>query len=272
MLTVVGVPEAWPSPSPKRGVCAKGLSAEDFKALAPGVSWWYNWSPTPDTALPAGGPEFVPMLWGDSPGLWEGLNGSLRENPHPRVILAINEPNLKSQANLSPEAAAKAWLRVKTIVDQRGIPLVGPQLALGSDAKESIQAHDPIQKKDVTYGWMGAYLDAFNFFLPHGVSLTVGVHPYGNVGELKWAVAEMAKRTGHPVWVTEFNEWKAASEEAEIEYMKEAVAFLEASPDVAGYAWFMARTLGQPTHSLLAPESGRLTRLGEAYVSFPGGR
>jgi hypothetical protein len=209
------------------------------------------------------------MLWGDDPALWVGLDSSLRDRPHPRAILALNEPNLKSQANLTPEVAARAWRRVQAIASGRGIPLIGPQFALGSAPADSIRTRDPVEKKDVTYGWMGSYLDAFRFFLPKGATPTVGIHPYGNVGELKWAVAEMAKRTGHPVWVTEFNEWKAADEEAELAYMRDAVEFLEASPDVAVYAWFMARTPGDPRHSLLAAESCRLTRLGQAYISLP---
>jgi hypothetical protein len=57
------------APSPKRGVCAQKLSAGDFRALAPGVSWWYNWHFEPDAEAPEGGPEFVPMLWSDAAGL-----------------------------------------------------------------------------------------------------------------------------------------------------------------------------------------------------------
>jgi hypothetical protein len=71
--------------------------------------------------------------------------------------------------------------------------------------------------------------------------------------------------------VTEFNQNDSADEVAQLEYMKQAVDFLENSPDVAGYAWFMARIKGQPKYSLLADESGRLTRLGETYVNLPAG-
>ncbi len=249
------------APSAKRGVCAKDLTAADWAALSPGVSWWYNWHFEPDTAVPAGGPEFVPMLWGDHPDSWKGLERSFTARPHPRAILVINEPNLKSQANMTPAATATAWRRAKRLGDRRKIPVVGPQLAIGCAAADCIAPE---------FTWMVPFIDAFRKRLPKGARPVLAIHPYGNIGELKWAVGEARKQSGGPVWVTEFNEWKAADESAAVAYMTEAVAFMEASPDVAGYAWFMARIKDAPTHSLLADEPGRLTRLGATYVSLPG--
>ncbi len=40
-IRVVGCEE--PVQSVKRGICLNKFSAEDFKAVAPGVSWYYNW-------------------------------------------------------------------------------------------------------------------------------------------------------------------------------------------------------------------------------------
>ena len=116
-------------PAAKRGVGAKDLSEADWNALRPGVSWWYNWHFEPDSTVPAGGPEFVPMLWGDHAGQWAGLAAALKRTPLPRVILGLNEPNLRSQANLTPEAAAKAWMRLRKLAAAAGVPLSGPQLA-----------------------------------------------------------------------------------------------------------------------------------------------
>jgi len=266
------------APSVKRGVCAQQLSAEDFRALAPGVSWWYNWHFEPDAEAPDGGPEFVPMLWSDAAGLWTGLERSLERLPRPRAIMALNEPNFRPQANMTPEASAKAWKRAKEIADWCGVPLVGPHMAIGSSPQDSVRSRNPRTGKEETFTWMTPYVDAFLAALPAGSSPgraasgpILAVHCYGNLGELKWAVGELAKRSGGPVWVTEFNQHASADEAAQVEYMKQAVEFLENSPDVAGYAWFMARIKGQPKYSLLADESGRLTRLGETYVNLPTG-
>lgn len=267
VLVVACAQAAFGAPSAKRGVCAQGLAAADWRALSPGVSWWYNWSFEPDSQVPQGGPAFIPMLWGDSPGLWKGFERALKNRP-PRVLV-LNEPNLRSQANLRPSKAAKAWTRARKLTERYGVPLVGPQLSLGCPANDCVEDLDPIQRKRVTYTWLVPFVDAFLAHLPEGAKPVLAVHPYGNVGELKWAVGEAAKRSGGPVWVTEFNEWKAPNEDAQLAYMKEAVAFMEASPDVAGYAWFMARAKDRPGISLLGEEPGRLTRLGEAYLSLP---
>ena len=32
-----------PVKSPKRGLCLNKMDRADFMAVAPGVSWWYNW-------------------------------------------------------------------------------------------------------------------------------------------------------------------------------------------------------------------------------------
>ncbi len=62
--------------SRKRGLCVNEMSAADFKAIAPGVSWYYNWNfePTDSAKVPEGVPiEYIPMVWGNSPEQLEGL-------------------------------------------------------------------------------------------------------------------------------------------------------------------------------------------------------
>ena len=254
--------------SPKRGVCAKDLSAKDFEALKPGVSWWYNWYFKPDGAGDKSPFEFRPMMWGDSPDLWSGLEKYLEGGAKPKMLLGLNEPNLKSQCGLAPEATAKAYLRLKKIADRYGIPLVGPHMAIGSPAEDSVKAWDPVEKKEILYTYMVPFLNAFKHYLGSEPMPALGIHSYGNTGELKWVVGELRKLYGVKVWVTEFNEWKAPSAEAQKTYLLEAVDFLEKSPDVEGYAWFMAR-MDNPNQSLFEKEPGRLSPLGLAYVNAP---
>src|ERR1043165_10050756 len=40
-------------PSKKRGICANKLSAEDFRAFAPAVTWYYNWHYKTDHVPPS---------------------------------------------------------------------------------------------------------------------------------------------------------------------------------------------------------------------------
>jgi hypothetical protein len=262
--------------SRKRGVCANALSDADFKALSPGVSWWYNWGADPDNyRIPAGVPmEFRPMAWGDAPGSLDALRHYLAAGKKPRFVLGINEPNLRGQAFIRPEQAAELYARIRTITDEYGIPLVAPQMAIGSKPTDSIRAFDPIEHKTVTYTFMIPYLKAFRFYLkekhPSQSNIAaIGIHTYDNIYGLK-ALVELAHReTGLPVWVTEYASL-TSDQRAQREFLVQATDYLERTPYVAGYAWFKERVSDPKwSASLLDPESGQLSSLGKAYVALP---
>ena len=259
--------------SAKRGVCANELSADDFKRLAPGVSWFYNWHYESKDLPPAGtNMEFIPMAWGESQAVLDGLQAYLaRTAKKPRVVLAINEPNLRGQAFITPERTADFYRRVQAIDDRYGIPTVGPHMALGSGNGESIKALDPLQHKEVTYTFMVPFLDAFLHYLGNDAARVpaTACHSYGNLGELKWTVKTLHEKYHHPVWVTEFAQWKSGSPDEAREYALQATDFLERTPWVAGYAWFKERVKGNPGISLLEDRASRLTPIGETYVNVP---
>lgn len=258
-----------PVRSHKRGICANHLRVEDFTAFAPGVSWFYNWFHTTGDVPPDGlGFEFLPMMWGNAPDRIAGLKTYLDAGHRPRAVLAINEPNLKGQAFITPEICAQLYEQTRAVADAYGIPTVGPHMAIGSAAGESITAADPLEHKDVTYTYMVPYLKAFLHFRGKNDLPGIGVHAYGDIHELKWVVEATYKEFGKPVWMTEYAWWKAKDEQAALDYLVQATDFLESSPMVAGYAWFKERS-DNPRISLLSPKSGELTALGRAYVDMP---
>jgi hypothetical protein len=256
----------------KRGICENHLDEADFRALAPGVSWYYNWHYETKDVPPSDVPmEYLPMAWGDRPESLDGLDHTLQNAAKkPRVALCINEPNLKGQAFIKPEETAALYKKVKDVADKYQVPLVGPNMSLGSPTDGSITAMDPITNKQETYTFMVPFLKAMYFFLGNDVKPpALGLHTYGNLGEMKWAVGEMHKEFNCPVWVTEYAEWNAANDNDEREYLLQATDFLERTPYVAGYAWFKERVPGNKKISILADESGKLTPLGETYVDMP---
>ena len=259
--------------SAKRGVCANELSADDFKLLVPGVSWFYNWHYESKDLPPAGtNMEFIPMAWGERQAALDGLQSYLaRTAKKPRVVLAINEPNLRGQAFITPEHTADFYRKVQAIDDRYGIPTVGPHMALGSGVGESIKAPDPIQNKEVTYTFMVPFLDAFLHYLGNDAARVpaTAVHSYGNLGELKWAVKMLHEKYNRPVWVTEFAQWKSDGPDHAREYALQATDFLERTPYVAGYAWFKERVKNNPGISLLEDNTSQLTPTGETYVNVP---
>jgi hypothetical protein len=267
--TVRVVPCDQPIKSRKRGLCINKASAEDFLALAPTVSWYYSWHFADTNNAPAqAGITFIPMAWGNHPENVKGLADYLRTHKPP-FVLGINEPNLKGQAFINPEITAQLYQKIKAVADTYHIPTIGPNMALGSGSDASISADDPIEKKKVTYTFMTPFLKAFFHYVGSTEVSATSSHTYGNSGELKWMVEMMHKEFNRPVWVTEFADWHAKNEDAERQYLIESVDFLERTPYVQGYAWFKERVEGNPKLSLLANESGKLTKLGETYVQMP---
>lgn len=256
-------------PARKRGVSANKLSAEDMRALQPGVSWFYNWH-YESADERRGGLEFMPMIWTADAARIAGAKRYLDTKPKPRMLMALNEPNLSGQANMDPQKSAEAWKEISRIARAKGVPLTGPHMAISAPNNELVHGYDPIQKKNRNLSYMIDFLDAFFHYADPATVDGIGIHAYGNIWELKWAVDELHKKYNKPIWVTEFAEWGARDADAEIEYMIQAVDFLERSPHVAGYAWFKERFSEGPNKmSLLERQSGKLTRLGELYVNMP---
>ncbi|RMD75092.1 MAG: carbohydrate-binding protein [Lentisphaerae bacterium] len=270
-FAIAGSAEGPVKPSPKRGVCANRMTLEDARALAPGVTWWYNWHHSAPE-LPGSPLRHIPMIWGKTPKALQIIIDRCTQGKKIPEVLVLNEPNLKGQAFLKPQEAAQFWNQVH---QQLAVPfkvrLAGPQFALGSSETDAVKAIDPISGKITTYTFMVPYFDAFLHELPPAAKPdNVGVHSYGNIHELRWLIPMLYKKYRKPIWVTEFNDWKAAGSKGMIEYLIQAVDFLERTPYVERYAWFKAR-MGKGNKASLLEEDqpGKLTRLGAIYVNMP---
>jgi hypothetical protein len=258
-----------PVKSKKRGLCLNKVSEADFMAIAPSVSWFYTWHFTNSMTVPADAKiEFIPMAWGMQKETLPGLREYLASHPKPSMVLAINEPNLKGQSFITPEQTAKLFKDIKGIAGD--IPVVGPNMSLGSPEGSSIKAMDPIEHKEITYTFQTPFLKAFFKFLGNDSGVAgIGSHSYGNAGELKWMVGDMIKTFKKPVYITEFADWHNKDGVAgERKYLIEAVDFMERNPDVHGYAWFKDRVKDNGKISILGSD-GQLTPLGQAYINMP---
>ncbi|AEI67787.1 hypothetical protein LILAB_29530 [Corallococcus macrosporus] len=256
--------------SAKRGIAFDLPSPEDLAAVAPGVSWWYNWSPTPHPNVPADyqtryGMDFIPMLWN---GNFDAarIESILRANPSIQYLLLLNEPNLTDQANMSPQAAAELWPRYEQVARNTGVKLVGPAMNWGTMAGYG----DPVVWLDAFYA---AYRAANGNRDPHIDYLGFHWYDYG----LEYHLDRLTKY-GKPFWVTEFANCHSQPDGAQIDsvakqrvQMTEMVAVCERREDVFRYAWFTGRWTNDPCFASLLGAAGTLTELGEHYLSLPVG-
>jgi hypothetical protein len=254
--------------SAKRGIAYDLSDPADLQALSPGVSWWYNWSPQPNTGVPADyltqyQMDFYPMIWGANYNV-NAVETYLQANPKIKYLLVMNEPNLTSQSNLTPQQAAALWPDFEAISAKTGVKIVGPAITWGTMANYT----DPVLWLDAFYA---AYEAANNNQPPQIDYIAFHWYDYGLSGQL-----DRLTKYGKPFWVTEFANWHSQTDGAQITtlaeqeaQMKDMVATCESRSDVFRYAWFTGRVNPDPHFSSILAASGQLTGLGQLYLTLP---
>lgn len=262
--------------SKKRGIAYNELvDAKDFEALEGGVSWWYNWATKPGGGSAASvraqyGMDFVPMVWGASFND-EAIVSLLSADPEIQYLLVLNEPNLSGQAYVTPVAAAELWPRIEEIASRTGAKIVGPQITWGNMVVDGTSYADPIAWLDAFYA---AYRQANGGEDPQIDGLGFHWYDYGLGAQL-----DRLEQYGKPFWVTELANWHTGDGDAAIDtlekqkrQMTEMIAICEERADVHRYAWFTGRLGANDQdvhHTSLLAQAGKLTSLGELYVSLP---
>jgi hypothetical protein len=266
LLCLACAPAQAQSRSTKRGLAYGYHSAEDMKVLSPGISWWYNWSPQPESGAASVassvGVSFVPMVWGGTPNA-DQLVSTLPSGT--QYLLGFNEPNFKAQANMTPSVAASRWAVLQDVARRRNLKLASPAVNYCGDcvSEGGVNFTDPV-----------AYLDAFFAACTNCQVDYVAVHWYAcDLSALKWYIG-LFKKYNKPIWLTEFACGDRPHDQITLEvqkkYMTDAVAYLESEPAVFRYSWFSGRNNEIPNINLLGA-SGVLTELGKLYVSLPAG-
>jgi hypothetical protein len=245
----------------KRGIASNAGPSAAFapSSTSQGISWWYNWaaaSPGGDARI-----EFVPMLWG---------GGSLNESVPggSRYLLGFNEPNFKTQANLTAAQAAADWPRVEAKAG--GLPIVSPGVNFCGSASDTSQCSDPAVTDPYTYlkdffaACRGCRVDyiavhAYDCDLP---ALRAYLEGNTDAGGTLQGFGQFGK----PIWLTEFSCDASRSIADQKAYMQAAVPYLEGQPDVFRYAWFSAKPI---PNAELTNSDGTLTDLGMTYVALP---
>jgi hypothetical protein len=225
------------------------------KVVALNVSWHYSWGLVPVHEQPPN-IEFIPMVWGG----WT-MGQELDEELQTVVdwgakrIMGFNEPDKVDQANMDLELALQIWPQLEAT----GLPLVSPSCAHPERS------------------WMKDFMTAARENC-HRIDY-VGVHWYDSpwLEPFQKQLIEWYALWGKPLIVSEFApaDWTstnpqdiAYSKEQMLEFMKQALPWMEEQDWISGYAWFSFKP-DSPVgaNSALFDESGELTTLGRFYAS-----
>lgn len=241
----------------KRGVAFGRNTATGLTALSKKVTWWYNWSTAPETAVrdvyASLGIEFAPMIWDET------RYGNASSIPNgSKTLLGFNEPNFFAQANLSAAQAAAEWPNVQQIAQSRGMKLASPAVNFCGPAS-SCHDTDPFN-----------YLSAFFAACPSCQVDYIAAHWYAcDLPALQWYIGQLkTKFPNKPIWLTELacGDGADRSLAKQKTYMQSAIPYLESEPQVAKYAWFADQNA--VPNVALTDASGALTELGQLYISL----
>ena len=248
--------------SPKRGVAYGKHSIADMNALKSGISWWYNWSPSPESTVSADyenlGVEFVSMAWGkiDNP---DSFIAAIK--PGAKYLLAFNEPNFNDGARLTPQEAANAWPNIEKIAAAKGLEIVSASPAFNGPSNYG-GYQSPV-----------AWHDDFFRICPSCKVDYIAFHTYDATAGDIVGVTSLLKKYNIPIWVTEFANRVVQPATDKTNFMKQTVTSFENDPDIYRYSWFTCRVPSNWTDmlegQLLGAGSGEIRPIGTAYINVP---
>lgn len=251
--------------SKKRGIAYGGHSEADMAAISGSLSWWYNWSISPDSKVAMVyqnyGMDFVPMTWNRTYNETT-LRAFYASHPNAKYLLAFNEPNFTTQANIKPSEAAAAWPRLEKIAKDYGLKIVAPAVNY---------ADQPVTENGIIYNDPIKYLDAFFAACPTCQVDYIAVHNYMCYASALSGDINRYKKYKKPIWLTEFACWDQPNitPTMQKDYMMGAIDYLEADTSIFRYSWFIGRTeMTNPYLELFENTSGKLSELGQLYVNF----
>jgi hypothetical protein len=243
--------------SPKRGICGDA-SPQDLAVFAPSISWYYDWGVDPP-AISQGqlsGIEWVPMCWGGT-GSEDVAGIEARIPVGSKYLLGFNEPNFKSQANLTPAQAAAMWPNLEKIATDKGLELVSPAVNWCGDCVDGV-TNDPTD-----------WLDKFFTACPACRVDYIAIHNYAPYSAALKSYIGKFRKYNKPLWITEFAPWDPPKPDYNgvVQYMKEVIPVLENDTIVFRYSWFATRVNINTDISLLGSD-GTLSKLGQLYTSM----
>eukprot|EP00977_Amphora_coffeiformis_P011353 scaffold2742_cov167-Amphora_coffeaeformis.AAC.3 len=202
--------------------------------------------------------EFLPTIQhgDDSPDISQTILELLQQAPDSfERILGFYEPDASGPNTMTVETAIDRW----DLLEEMNVPLVSPSAidSMGPWMRSFMQA---VEKKCLRVDW-------------------IGVHWYGGKSfhTFKTKLEQIHNMYRRPILLTEFAtvDWKAQdrgfnrfTEKDALDFMKQALPWLEEQDWIAGYSWYpfdASHSAGGP--AALFDDQGELTAVGRFYAS-----
>lgn len=224
-----------------------------------GFGWYYNWrssglwNASPSSSHAA---SFIPMIW-DERNVTSATLAAIASS-QADALLAFNEPNKQSQADMTVAQAIALWPDLMATGKRLGSPAVTTAQTLGSGT------------------WLDQFMSAIET-KDYRVDF-IAVHYYSDdldVAAFKSFLEAVHAKYGRPIWVTEWaaidwtNPGRFTAQEI-AEFAREATLMLDDLAFVERHAWFSAYDDGSQLHTEIIDASGNLTEVGRVFADLVG--
>ncbi|KYG40811.1 glycoside hydrolase family 128 protein [Acidomyces richmondensis BFW] len=213
-------PTLW---SGKRGLAYNNASLCKPFIGARDISWAYNWASSPCDLQ--SGINYIPLLWGISSDFTDSwyTNAKSAIAAGAQYLFSFNEPDNPAQANLSPSAAATAYLQyMEPFAGQA--KLCAPSVTNGGGS--------------MGLDWLSAFLSECNTCTIDCINIH-WYDSYWNADYFKTQVNNASSISGgKPIFVGEFG-CTDGSDSNISEFLEDVMPWMDANSNVTGYAYFM---------------------------------
>ena len=242
-------------PLPSSVVLKKGAGATNNDEVAAlNVSWFYDWGPN-DESTPTR--EFAPMAWGSGGASDATVNSVIAKNSLTH-FLAFNEPDNKGQSNITTTAAVPLYKNLLRTGHRMGSPAcTESQYRVWLSEFTNFANQDKLRIDFVAVHWY----DWGNWL----TSLNPNPDPVAVFNRFKTYLNNVYALYQKPIWITEFNANINRLPAVHEAFMKLALPYLDANPQVERYAYFFGNDIPSRSNNVL-------TSIGQIYsnhVSSP---
>lgn len=200
------------------------------------VSWYHHWEDGPVSNIHKK-VEYVPMYWGPKKkGDWHRRKAYI-EKHKPKNILAFNEPDIESQAAMTPSEAVSEFMKELQPFADKGINVSSPQMVY-----------------DI--GWLESFMDKCK---AKGCKISfVALHWYGGYQDIdaftRW-IDTVYNKFKLPIWVTEFGVTAASNPNADQvkDFMEKAIDWMGSKDYVVRAAWNGCYNMHNPPDEFATP-------------------
>lgn len=232
----------------KRGLSYNDASYTELFSGYDALTWAYNWASTADGSVESS-LEYVPLLWGSASYDTWSANAQSAIDSGSSHLLAFNEPDMTSQADMSVSDAVTGY---QTYMN----PFSG-SAELGSPAvTNSEESGEGLE-------WLESFLEECNGACDIDFVVIHWYADYTATDNFKTHVTDtidLAANYGiSKVWITEFQ--ASGTDAQQQEFMDEILPWLDEQSAVERYAYFMCKV------DILLASDTSVSDLGVTYAS-----